>query len=80
MTIKFRREANAQQLGGDVVFSGQRRWVRFAAYYGTPPGSYIGFWRTRVDDFRGLNLRLGRRFSGPCLTMFVHTRPALWRP
>jgi hypothetical protein len=52
------------------------RWVRFAVYYGTPPGSHIGVWRTHWGDLRGLNVRIGRRYVGPCLTAFVHTKPS----
>lgn len=48
---------------------------RIAAYWGTPPGSHIGFWRTRYDGvLRGLNYRIGRRYVGPTLTMFMHWR------
>jgi hypothetical protein len=62
------------QLGGDVVITLGRRWVRFAAYAGSPPGSHIGLWRTRWGGLRGVNLRLGRRYVGPCLTLFIHTK------
>lgn len=75
LRVKGSRERNADQLGGDLVIETLGRWVRFAAYYGTPPGSHIGLWRTSVDDLRGLNLRIGRRYRGPCLTVFVHTHP-----
>ena len=53
-----------------------RRWVRVAAYYGSPPGSHIGFWRTRAGTVHGWNLRIGKRYVGPCLTLLVHTRQA----
>jgi hypothetical protein len=62
--------------GGDLVVEWFGRWQRFALYVGSPPGSHIGFWRTRVDTMRGVNLRIGRRYTGPCLTVFVHTRPS----
>ncbi|MEU8023688.1 hypothetical protein AB0B88_15885 [Micromonospora haikouensis] len=79
MNIRTRRENNTDQRGGDLRIETRRRWVRFALYYGTPPGSHIGFWRTRgrfSDDslLRGWNLRVGRRYLGPCLTLLVHTR------
>lgn len=51
-----------------------RRWVRVGAFYGPPPGSHIGLWRTRSGTLRGLNVRLGRRYVGPCLTLIAHTR------
>lgn len=51
-----------------------RCWVRFAAAYGQPAGSHIGVWRTRWGDLRGLNLRIGKRYIGPALTVLLHTR------
>ncbi|MCX5066631.1 hypothetical protein OOJ91_12155 [Micromonospora lupini] len=78
MKIEARRERNDTQSGGDVVIRTGRRWLRLAAYYGTPPGSHIGFWRTRggfSGGIHGWNLRVGKRYIGPCLTAFVHTRP-----
>jgi hypothetical protein len=65
--------------GGDLIVEMFGRWVRFALYVGSPPGSHIGFWRTRggfTGEMQGLNLRIGRRYIGPCLTVFVHTRPS----
>jgi len=47
---------------------------RVFAAYGTPPGSHIGVWRTRAGAVRGVNLRVGRRMVGPCLTLLVHWR------
>ena len=76
MRLEFGRERNDQQWGGDARISGSRRWVRLALYIGTPPGSHIGFWRTRVADLRGWNLRIGRRYAGPTLTLMLHTRPS----
>jgi hypothetical protein len=75
VTVTFRRECARGNNGGDVVLETSRRWYRLAAYFGTPPGSHIGVWRTRCDDLRGVNVRFGRRVAGPCLTVFVHTRP-----
>lgn len=62
------------QWGGDfrIVLFGY--WLRLAMFYGQPPGSHIGLWRTRFGTLRGLNLRIGRRYIGPCLTLFMHTR------
>lgn len=57
-----------------LVFLFGRRWLRFGAFWGAPPGSHIGFWRTRVDNLRGLNLRVGKRCVGPCFTVLAHTR------
>lgn len=62
------------QLGGDVRTVLFDRWWRIALFYGQPPGSHIGLWRTRVDGLEGINLRIGRRYTGPCLTLFIHTR------
>jgi hypothetical protein len=60
----------------DIVFEAFGRWVRFALYFGSPPGSHIGLWRTGWGELSGINLRIGRRYIGPCLTVFVHTRPS----
>lgn len=60
--------------GVNVVLTTRGRWLRFAVFYGTPPGSHIGVWRTRVDDLRGVNVRVGRRITGPTLTLLVHAR------
>ena len=79
LTVETRRERTEDQRGGDIVIRTRRRWLRLAVYYGTPPGSHIGFWRTRggfSGSLRGWNLRVGKRYSGPCLTAFVHTKPA----
>ena len=57
-----------------LVFLLGRRWIRFGAFYGEPPGSHIGLWRTRVDNLRGVNLRIGKRYLGPCFTVLAHTR------
>lgn len=72
--IEARRECSADQRGGDVVVRTDRRWLRFVVYVGTPPGSRIGFWRTWAYGLRGWNVRVGKRYVGPCLTAFVHTR------
>ena len=60
----------------DWRFERLGRWLRIAAYYGSPPGSHIGFWRTRAGTVRGWNLRVGKRYIGPCLTLMIHTRPS----
>lgn len=75
VTVEVRGERNDSQIGGDVVLTGLGRWVRGAVYLGTPPGSHIGLWRTQYGPLQGLNLRVGRQYLGPCLTLFVHTRP-----
>ena len=74
ITLERRSGHAAEQRWADVRLSGPDRWVRFGVFYGTPPGSHIGLWRTRVDDLRGWNLRVGRRYAGPCLTMLAHWR------
>lgn len=77
MKITTSGEWSDEQRGGSIMFRSSRRWwIRLAAYYGRPPGSHIGLWRTRVDPLYGLNLRIGKRYVGPCLTMFVHFRRA----
>lgn len=60
--------------GLNIVIATRHRWLRFAAFYGVPPGSRIGLWQTRVGDLRGLNFRIGRRYVGPTLTLLVHGR------
>ncbi len=55
------------------------RWrFRVAGFYGSPPGSHIGVWRTKwpsgASTLHGVNLRFGRRYVGPCLTLLVHWR------
>lgn len=82
MKIETRGERNADQRGGDIRIETRRRWLRLAVYYGTPPGSRIGFWRTGggfSGSLRGWNVRVGRRYVGPCLTVFVHTHPTAAR-
>lgn len=52
------------------------RWVRLGVAVGSPPGSHIGFWRSRMGSgMAGWNLRVGKRYIGPCVTAWVHTRP-----
>jgi len=60
----------------DLVWNGPRRWARVGAFWGTPPGSHIGLWRTRMRSVHGWNYRVGRRYRGPCLTLLAHTRPS----
>jgi hypothetical protein len=74
LKVEANRERHVDNRGGDLVVLIGRRWIRFAAYYGTPPGSRIGLWRTRAYGLYGLNLRVGKRITGPCLTTFVHTK------
>lgn len=72
MTIKVSRDRHPDNRGGDVVVEAFGRWVRVALYVGTPPGSHIGIWRTSWGELKGLNVRVGRRYVGPCVTAFVH--------
>jgi hypothetical protein len=74
MEVVARREWSSDNKGGDLVLWTRRRRYRLAAYWGTPPGSHIGFWRTRAGGLRGINLRIGRRYVGPFLTILAHTR------
>lgn len=67
-------EHNTSQWGGDIRIVLFDRWWRAALYFGQPPGSHIGLWRTRTDGLQGINLRVGHRYIGPCLTVFIHTR------
>lgn len=60
--------------GGDLVVQALGWWVRLAVYAGSPPGSHIGVWRTRWCGLYGLNVRVGRRYIGPCVTAFIHTQ------
>jgi hypothetical protein len=80
VTIKVSRDRHPDNRGGDIVVEAFGRWVRFAVYVGTPPGSHIGIWRTDWCGLKGLNLRVGRRYVGPCVTAFVHTHPSWVRP
>ena len=58
-----------------AVIEGPKRWRRLGAFWGPPPGSHIGLWRTNWG-VRGWNFRVGRRYIGPCLTLLAHGRPA----
>lgn len=49
------------------------RWFRVAAFFGQPPGSHMGFWRTRAYGLRGWNYRVGT--FRHCLTVLLHIRP-----
>lgn len=53
-----------------------RRWFRVGLFYGPPPGSHMGFWRTRGYGVRGWNYRVQVRPPGPgrwrCLTALAH--------
>ena len=64
----------AAQRWADVRLSRRDQWIRLGVFYGTPPGSHIGLWRTRYDDLYGWNLRIGRRYTGPCVTLVLHWR------
>src|SRR6185369_9357910 len=71
---RFAPESRGNNLEATIVFQIGSRWIRLGVFYGTPPGSHIGFWRTQWADLRGLNLRIGRRYIGPCLGFLAHTR------
>lgn len=75
MTLTLTAEAVREtgQVRLDLRAEWRRRWVRAALIAGTPPGSNIGFWRTRMGAMRGWNFRVGRRYRGPCVTALLHT-------
>ncbi len=58
----------------DVRVETASHMVRAFACYGIPSGSHIGVWRTRAYGVCGINLRIGRRIIGPCLTLLIHWR------
>lgn len=78
MKLVLSVETHARRLAdgfeSSIVFLFGRRWIRFGAFYGSPPGSHIGLWRTNAFGLRGLNLRVGKRYIGPCFTLLAHTR------
>ena len=74
MKIGIDPEWHPDQKGVSITAEWPRRWLRFAAYYGQPPGSHIGVWRTDTGWVHGWNLRVGRRIVGPTLTFLAHTR------
>lgn len=76
LTVEVHSERGKNQHGGDVVIETHGHRLRLAAYFGPPPGSHIGFWCTRADSLRGVNLRIGKRYVGPCLTLLAHIRSA----
>lgn len=64
----------------DIVVTVPGHWLRAGAFYGPPPGSHMGWWRTRVDDLAGINYRAQVRPPSPdggwrCLTLLAHSRP-----
>jgi len=74
--VILRAARHASQSEAEVVIRTPHRRLRLLGVYGTPPGSHIGLWRTRTGDTSGWNLRIGRRYVGPCITVLAHTRPA----
>lgn len=50
------------------------RWFRAAVYWGSAPGTHMGFWRTDTGTLKGWNYRVGR--LDRCLTALVHTKRA----
>jgi hypothetical protein len=73
--IEIRREWHPwDNVGGDTRIGMVRdeRWIRFAIYAGSAPGSHMGFWRTNTDRLRGYNYRIGT--ISRCVTVFVHWR------
>lgn len=64
--------ANRELLNLKVTVQG--RWFRVAAYWGSAPGSHMGFWRSNAFGLRGWNYRVGN--LNRCLTAFVHTKRA----
>lgn len=60
----------------EIVIYTRRRRIRLCVIYGMPAGGHMGFWRTRVDDLKGWNFRVGKRYV-KALTLLLHTRPIL---
>lgn len=58
----------------EIRWRGQdpNHFIRFGAFYGPPPGSHMGFWRTRAYGLRGLNYRIGSFHRA--LTFLLHWR------
>lgn len=52
------------------------RFARAGLFYGPPPGSHTGWWRTRAGSVRGINYRveLSRLPRWRCLTFLLHYR------
>ena len=72
MRVEWRTERSPAQAGGDVRVTVGECWVRCAVYYGQPPGSQRGVWRTGIGDLTGWNVRVGT--ARRALTVFVHVR------
>jgi hypothetical protein len=52
------------------------RWFRIGVFWGTAPGSHMGFWRTRWGSLQGINYRVGTLERNlTVLAHTAHTRP-----
>ena len=73
LTIETTRHP-PEQTDINLVIEYCGHWFRLFAAYGIPPGSNIGLWHTSMGEVHGWNFRVGRRLTGPCLTVLAHTR------
>lgn len=75
VTANARAGRTQVQSYAEVVVRTRRRWVRFfVAHDQKAPWPRYGLWRTRGCEVRGVNLRLGAKFPGPCVVALVHWR------
>lgn len=62
----------------DLVIETSHRWLRGGLFYGPPPGSHMGFWRTNWAELHGWNYRVEVHRPGAgrwrCLTALLHTK------
>lgn len=75
MRVEARTGRTLGQSYGELVVRTRKRWLRFfVAYDDKAPWPRYGFWRTRGWEVRGVNLRVGAKFPGPCVTVAVFWR------
>jgi len=73
--VKARTGRTQRQSYAEVVLRTRSRWLRFfAARDREATWPRYGFWRTRGCEVRGVNLRVGAKFPGPCVVALVHWR------
>lgn len=63
LSVEFDTGRHTDQTDVNLVIRTPRRWHTDT---GGPFGGAVHGW----------NLRVGRRYTGPCLTLLAHTRPA----
>lgn len=75
MRVKTRAGRTLGQSYAEVVIRTRKRWVRLFICHDRKAGwPRYGFWRTGGWEVRGVNLRVGVKFPGPCVTALVHWR------